>query len=314
MKALIFLVLAVALGYVSYQYLYPPLAESLGLTKPEVVEEVVAVVEPEPEPEPEPMPEPPKPVEKPAMEEKPKPAMPEIPMVEEPKPEPKKPSADEFVPPEYPPIEVVVDNWAKIPPSAFPRAIKVKKQFEFKIKVGSGTASSIFEPGQQVYAISQSGPQLTVSPSETSPARGQIAMEETDLQQVLTDVYEKWKVWRTETLRRAWEFRKNAANRAVAGGGKAVKGDEKPEKNSDGAYPILLASMAAGEVTEIKPDNIKSYGDALRENIDDQEYWTILVTYETVTMFGKFEAEAQARIKNNKVQKWVYTGSGEVVP
>jgi hypothetical protein len=38
------------------------------------------------------------------------------------------------------------------------------------------------------------------------------------------------------------------------------------------------------------------------------------VKYETQTMFGKFETEAQARIKNGRVEKWVYTGSGEVVP
>ena len=72
--------------------------------------------------------------------------------------------------------------------------------------------------------------------------------------------------------------------------------------------------MAAGGVTEIKPDIIKSWGEVIRENIDGEEYWTIIVQYETVTMFGKFDTEAQARIRNGKVLKWVYTGSGEVVP
>jgi hypothetical protein len=72
--------------------------------------------------------------------------------------------------------------------------------------------------------------------------------------------------------------------------------------------------MSAGEVTEIKPDNIKEWGEVAREKIDDTDFWTIIVKYETVTMFGKFDTEAQARVKNGKVLKWVYTGSGEVVP
>jgi hypothetical protein len=72
--------------------------------------------------------------------------------------------------------------------------------------------------------------------------------------------------------------------------------------------------MKAGEVTEIKPDNIKSWSDPTQEKIDGTEFWTVNVKYETQTMFGKFETEAQARIKNGRVEKWVYTGSGEVVP
>ena len=102
------------------------------------------------------------------------------------------------------------------------------------------------------------------------------------------------------------------------GGGKASPGgtgaNAKPERSEDGTYPLLLASMKAGQVTEVKPDNIKSWGDVTSEKIDDVTYWTVVVKYETQTMFGKFETEAQARIKDGKVEKWVYVGSGEVVP
>ena len=317
MKPLVVLILAAALTFLSYQFLYPPLAESLGLDKvgkleeaPEPVKVVAA-----PETKPEPMPEPPKPVEmeKPK-EEPPKPAMPVV-MAPEPPPtpEPPKPKAGDFVPPEFPPIETVVGNWSSIPRSAFPRQIKMNRQFEFKIKVGSGTASSVVPAGRELTALGQQGSTLIVAPTPDSAARGEVALDDTNLKEILTDTYERWKVLRVETLRRAHEYKKNAATRAVAGG-PAKAGDDKPEKNADGAYPILLASMAAGEVTEIKPDNIKEWGEVAREKIDNEDYWTIIVKYETVTMFGKFDTEAQARIKNGKVMKWVYTGSGEVVP
>lgn len=145
-------------------------------------------------------------------------------------------------------------------------------------------------------------------------------MDDTDFKDVFTAAYEQIKVVRVEQARKAHEYQLAAAERAKnapatasksgGGGGNSAK----PEKDKDGTYPLLIASMKAGEVTEVKPDNIKSWGDANQEKIDGTDYWTINVKYETQTMFGKFETEAQARIKNGKVEKWVYTGSGEVVP
>jgi hypothetical protein len=246
--------------------------------------------------------------------EAPKPEMPVV-MAPEPAPipEPSKPKEGEFVPPEFPPIETVVGNWSTIPKSACPRPVKMNRQFEFKIKIGSGTASSVVPAGRDVIAVAQQGQTLVIAPTPDSTARGEVSMEDTNLKDVLTSTYDKWKVWRLETLRHAHEFKKTAGSRVIKSG-PTVAGDDKPEKNAEGAYPLLLASMSAGEVTEIKPDNIKEWGEVAREKIDDTDFWTIIVKYETVTMFGKFDTEAQARIKNGKVLKWVYTGSGEVVP
>jgi hypothetical protein len=315
MKAISVLILAACVTFLSYKVAYDPIAEALGIQKqPEPEPEIVAVPMEEPKPEVEVVPmEEPKPEPKPEMPEMPVVAMaPEPPPV--PEPEPEKPKADEFVPPEFPPIETVVGGWASIPRSAFPRPVKMNRQFEFKIQIGSGTASSVVPPGKEVMAVEQRGDSLVIAPTADSTARAEVAMDDTNLREVLTDAYETWKVRRVDYLRRAHEFRKQAAARAVKGGGPTVAGDDKPERADDGTYPILLASMRSGEVTEIKPDNIKEWGDVLREKIDGEDYWTIIVKYEAITMFGKFDTEAQARIKNGKVRKWVYTGSGEVVP
>lgn len=313
MKAILVLIIAAALTFLSYKFVYPPIAASLGIDKLGKKEPAPIAVAPKPE-KTEPVPEAPKPVIETPKPEAPKPEMPVV-MAPEPvpTPEPTKPKEGEFVPPEFPPIETIVGNWSTIPKSAFPRPVKMNRQFEFKIKVGSGTASSVVPAGRDVIAVAQQGQTLVIAPTPDSAARGEVSMEDTNLKDVLTTTYDKWKVWRVDTLRRAHEYKKNAGSRIVKGG-PTVAGDDKPEKNADGAYPLLLASMSAGEVTEIKPDNIKEWGDVAREKIDDADYWTIIVKYETVTMFGKFDTEAQARIKNGKVLKWVYTGSGEVVP
>lgn len=314
MKGILVLILAAAVGYVAYQHVYPIVSEALKFEKHQPKPVEVAVVTPAPtkpevkveapKPAPEPMPE-----MKP--EPKPAPAMPAIP--EPPKPEPAKPKEGEFVAPVFPPIEEAVKNWTAIPPSAFPRQVKLKRDLQLQMKIGNSTASTQVKSGGSIYAVGQEGTDLLVSPTDTSPMRGKVALDDTDLKEVLTEVYERWKVARTETLRRAHEFKLAAAERAknapapTAG---ATASNDQPARDADGTYPLLLASMKSGQVTEIKPDNIKEWGEP--QMVDGA--WTVIVKYETQTMFGKFETEAQATIKNGRVEKWIYTGSGEVVP
>lgn len=318
MKPLIVLILAAAVGYVSYEYVYPPFAEAMKFTKhvppPPPKQEVATVPVPKPEVKVEPAPMPAPKVE-PVVEMKPEPK-PE--MAKAPEPPPVDPNA--FVPPVFPPVEELTQNWAAVPKGFFakPKQVTMKKDLEIKMQMGKATASSNFKAGSKIYVMDQQGANLIVGASEGSPMRGQVAMDDTDFKEVFAANYEQVKVQRTEEARRGHEYRLAAADRAKNAPPPAAKGgsggSEKPAKDADGTYPLLLASMKSGEVTEIKPENIKSWGDPAQEKIDGTDYWTVNVKYETQTMFGKFETEAQARIKNGRVEKWVYTGSGEVVP
>jgi hypothetical protein len=317
MKPLIVIALAIAVGYVSYEYVYPPFADAMKFTKhvpkKEEPKKEVAVA-----PAPKPVKKEPKivmeaPAPKPDMKpEEPKPEMPKVP-----EPPPVDPNA--FVAPVFPPVDEVTQNWAVVPKGFFntPKQVTMKKDLELKMQMGKATAATTFKAGTKIFVMGQEGTNLVVGASAGSPMRGLVAMDETDFKEVFTAAYEQVKVVQTENARKAHEYRLAAAERAKnapaapAGGGSS---NDKPTKAADGTYPLLLASMKSGEVTEIKPDNIKSWGDPAQEKIDGAEYWTVNVKYETQTMFGKFETEAQARIKNGRVEKWVYTGSGEVVP
>ena len=312
MKGILVLILAAAVGYVAYQHVYPIVSEALKFEKHQPKPVEVAVVAPAP-PKPEVKVEAPKPAPEPEMkpEPKPAPAMPAIP--EPPKPEPVKPKEGEFVAPVFAPIEEAVKHWTAIPPSAFPRQVKLKRDLQLQMKIGNSTAATQVKAGGSIYAVGQEGAELMVSPTDTSPMRGKVALDDTDLKEILTEVYERWKVARTETLRRAHEFKLAAAERAKnapAPSAGATASNDKPARDADGTYPLLLASMKSGQVTEIKSDNIKEWGEP--QMVDGA--WTVIVKYETQTMFGKFETEAQATIKNGRVEKWIYTGSGEVVP
>lgn len=323
MKALGILLLAVLVGTLGYTVAYPKIFDPAFFPKdrtnftetktaqPETPK--VAAVTPKEEPKPEPKPEP---EMKPEPKPEPKPELPTVAaapgMGEATK---KEEDPNEFHPPVFPPLEQVVKDWKEIPKKAFPRPVKLLKAVEFVMPIGKSKVG----PGGMATAVDQDGDNLIVAPTETSPARSQIALDDTDLKQTLSQAYETWKVEMVAYKRRQFDFRKNAAQRqseTPAKGGKttAVASNDKPERAGDGTYPLLLASMKAGQVTEITPTNIKKWSDATQEKIDGKQYWCVIVNYTTKTMFGDFDTEAQARILNGKVEKWVYTGSGEVVP
>lgn len=319
MKAFGIILLALLVGVLGYQYAYPKLDERLNFASL-----IAAAVNPQPEQPkrisaidiPAPVIETPKierPKEEPKPEPKPEPAPAPVVMAEPPK---KEPSPDEFQPPSYPPIEEVVKNWQQIPRGAFPRPVKLLKDVEFTVVVNGNKLGSKIAAGGTVTAIEQDGAMIVISPMANSPARVQVALTDTDLKETLIAAYERWKPAMTDYLRRQWEFKRNAKTNAVASNTASKAGGraDKPERSADGTYPLLLASMKSGQVTEITPTNIKKWGDLNVEKIDGQEYYTVIVDYVTKTMFGDFPTSAQARIRDGKVVKWIYTGSGEVVP
>lgn len=320
MKGILVLILAAAVGYAAYQYVYPIIADSMKFEKHKPKDEQVAAA-PKAEAKKEEAVAPPKPMEeeKPAMEA-PKPA----PVAEAPKPAAPVRKPGEFVPPEFPPVEATTQNWTAIPKSAFPRQVVIKKDMNVPMKMGSATAATQVKAGGKLFAVGQEGSDILVSPSETSNMRGKVSLDDTNLKELLTQTYEQWKITRTETLRREHEMRlaqaeqaKNAppasqmaAANAAAAAAAANLPNEKPARDRDGSYPLLIASIKAGKVTEIKPDAIKEWGEPQMAD----GMWKVNVKYETQTMFGKFDTEAQAQIRGGKVERWIYTNSGEEVP
>ncbi len=331
MKALLSLIFAVAIGYVAYQYVYPPFGAWAGIDKPKVV--IVAQAEPKKHIElnmpklkesklEEPKVKEPKPEMAPEAKPEPKPEMaaetkPEVAAAPPPPPEAAKPKDGEFVAPPMKTLEEATNNWTRIPESIFNNtrfAVKLAKDVEVKGAVG---ATKIPAGGKAV-PVGQKDGNLLVSPGPGSPFQGEIAIEDTNIKELMTAAYDQWKVAYVDAARRRFEQKKqealNPSTKKTAGGKGANVADNKPEKAPDGTFPLLVASMKAGDVTEIKPDNIKKWGEVGKEKIDGQEMWTVTVTFEAVTPFGKFETDAQAQVKNGKVQKWIYTGTGEVVP
>ncbi|MBN8419657.1 MAG: hypothetical protein J0L73_12125 [Verrucomicrobia bacterium] len=216
--------------------------------------------------------------------------------------------------PKFEPIEALTGKWLKIPASAFPREVKLEADAVFKMSVGSSKIAA----GGKAYALSADNGVLTLAPTAASPARAQLPIDGTDLKAQLNASYEKWKITRAEELKAIAANKQKAQSEAPAteGGPSSSEIDEggKPVRDSTSGYPLLVASMKRGQITEIKPENVISWQDPQPTVIQGKPGWAVKVGCNVKTVFGMQPTEAQALVLNGKVVGWYYTGSGEEVP
>lgn len=302
MKSLFVTLLLLGGAFLGYDYFLAPPGTKIVFKQlnPPPKPKIVAEVAPEPE----------KPVEVPV----------EVPAPEVPKPV-EMPKVIETAPaapaaPKAGSIEALTKNWSEIPASAFPREVTLLKESEFKMAVGASKVAA----GRKVQAIAFKQGMLALIPSAGSPAKAIVSIDDTDLKQVLTAIYEKWKVARAEYLQKNSAQRQELAStiraESATANNNSAEVDEtgKPVRGDDRGYPLLLSSIRRGQVTDIKPDKIVSWGEPNPTKVQGKDGWAIKVEYQAETIFGLQNVEAQALIVNGRVQGWFYTGSGEEVP
>ena len=281
-----------------------------SLNKPASVSSATPAVEPK-APEKTPVPEPPKPA---AVASAPPAAAPSAPVAATPPPaETAKPGADAdgFVTPKYEPLGTLAKGWTMIPKSAFPRQVKLTKPAEFKMSVGT----SSMKAGAEVTALAFAEGQLSLAPNAASSARAVVALDETNLKEVLEAGYVEWKAARTALAKRSFlanKARQGSTAPAAAPGSLDAGG--KPLRGSDGSFPLLVASLKSGEVTELKLQNIHRWEDPAPSMVEGKPAWSIKVQADVETVFGLQPTEVQAVVRDGRVKGWYYTGSGEPVP
>ena len=213
-----------------------------------------------------------------------------------------------FQPPRVESLDVLTRDWTTLPSHAFPRAVVLKKPATLVLPAGRSEVRA----GTTVQALGMTDGVLEVAMTQNSAARGKVNLKETDLVEQISVSYEKWKVERQLAAQKAWETKRAQGAKVPTDGGADAQG--RPVQRADGSYPLLLASMAAGAVTEITPAKVKNWGPAKQVMIDGQPTWTVDVDFSTVVFCGPIDAKAQARIRAGRVVAWVYPGSGEPVP
>jgi hypothetical protein len=283
MKSLLYTVFIIAAAFAAFDYFVNPVGEKilfthLNKTAPQSAAEPApqelppaAPAETTPTPAP-PAPEPAKPAPTPA------PAPAEAAVVAEP---------GGFVQPKYESMQDLTLNWSKIPPSAFPRPLTLLKATVFKLgAVGSSSVAA----GTKVTATAFQAGKLTLALSATSTAKAEVAMDDTDFKKSLLEGYETWKVRRTASLRALHERKlaeaKSGGTSQPAASGSQLAPDGKPVQEPNGAYPLLVAHLKSGQVTEVKAENIRSWSEAVPATHQGKPAWNIKVSADVNTIFG----------------------------
>jgi hypothetical protein len=222
----------------------------------------------------------------------------------------------EFVPPMIPSVEATTKNWTLIPQQAFPRLVILKKDVQVKMTVGA----SILRAGATANALASENGILSIAPTATSPARGTIAVLDTDFPEQILEKYEAWKSARIAQAKQAWVAGKTKVtapgkdqSTLANGRGVTFSAEGKPLQNPDGSYNLLLAVISAGKVSDVDPNKVLHWSEPALKTIDGKPTWVIDVRYEAKTLFGPMEVNSHAQVRGGQFVRWIYD-SGEPLP
>lgn len=231
------------------------------------------------------------------------------------RPEPPKPAVDEidarYPMPTFKSIEEITKEWSAIPSRAFPKKIKTKVPLTFDAPAGKVELPA----GSDATAGGMVAGMLIVMREGDQSSRIQVPLANTDLKENLTSLYEKYKDYRRNLVMKQREHARALKARSNGASEDQMKlAGPKPEVRPGGVIPIMLASIEALKLTELKASSITAWGALDFEEVDGTVYWTgtVQCTVEN-PLFGPQPTEVMALMKDNKVVKWIYTGSREPV-
>jgi hypothetical protein len=215
--------------------------------------------------------------------------------------------------PNFKTIEEITKDWTTIPNKAFPRKVKTKVALNFDAAAGKAT----LEPGSDANAINMRPGTgiLTVMRPGDDTTRIDVPLANTDLKETLTALYERYKEYHRKRVVSQREHARTLKERSNGASEEQMKlAGPKPEVRPGGVVPIMLESITALNLKELKASAITQWGNLNFEDIGGTVYWTgtVQCTVENA-LFGPTQTEAMALMKDNKVVKWLYTGSREEV-
>ena len=208
-------------------------------------------------------------------------------------------------------ITDITKEWSSIPSRAFPRPVKTLVPINLE-----GPTGKIALPAQtEVLAVGMTQGMLVLMKNRENPARSLVPLANTDLKTTLTTLYEKYKSYKIEqTMKQRERARALKAHANGATESELAAVGPKPTAESGGVITAMLNSLRAKEIKETTEDRITAWGDLNIETIKGETYWTgsIQCTVDNA-LFGPTPTELIALIRNDKVIKWLYSGSKEEV-
>jgi hypothetical protein len=215
--------------------------------------------------------------------------------------------------PKFKAITEITRDWMSMPAKAFPRRIIAKEALVFAVAGGKATLPA----GSEVSALAMDNGLVTVARTAKDSNTTQLALAKTNLQELMTTLYDAYirkMNSRVIAMRQAARDRKNAPPAPVVAVDERVKlAGPEPTPDADGRVPEMVASMANGEITEIKLSNVVEWGQLGFEKDGSKGYWSCSLTARLSTIFGEVDTDVTAWMANGKVVRWFFTGSKEPV-
>ncbi len=102
-----------------------------------------------------------------------------------------------------------------------------------------------------------------------------------------------------------WVFAASCSHTGIA------KAGPKPSVEKNGQIPAVMASLRAKEITKLK---VISWSEPKIEKIGEETWWVANLGCTFVNdLFGPQTTEVKALIRDDKVVRWLYSGSKEEV-
>jgi hypothetical protein len=213
--------------------------------------------------------------------------------------------------PTFKEISEITREWSLIPSRAFPRQVKTLVAINLE-----GASGKVPLPAQSTaLAVGMSQGMLVIMKSREEPARSLVPLANTDIKETLTALYEKYKTYKTEQVMKERQRARSLKERANgATPAELTAAGPKPKTEPGGIVTAMVESLRFKQIKETTEDRITAWGDLNVEEIDGKTYWTgsIQCTVDN-PIFGPTPTEIMALIRDDKVIKWLYTGSKEEV-
>ena len=208
-------------------------------------------------------------------------------------------------------IEEITKEWSTIPSRAFPRTVKTLVAISLE-----GPNGKIQLPEKSdALAVGMTQGMLVLMKNREDPARSLVPLANTDLKETLSALYEKYKAYKTEQVMKQRERARGLKARANgATDAELAAAGAKPKIESGGIITAMVESLRFKQIKETTEDRITAWGDLNIEQFESTSYWTgtIQCTVDN-PIFGPTPTELMALIRDDKVVKWLYSGSKEEV-
>lgn len=208
-------------------------------------------------------------------------------------------------------ISEITKDWSSIPSRAFPRPVKTL----VPINLESPTGKIQLAAQSDALAVAMTQGMLVVIKDRENPARSLVPIANTDLKETLTNLYEKYKTYKIDQIMKQRERARGLKARANgATAAELAAAGPKPKVESGGVITAMAVSLRSKDIKETTEERVTAWGDLNIEEINGGSYWTgtIQCTVDNA-IFGPTPTELMALIRDEKVVKWLYSGSKEEV-